>query len=117
MSKFCINLENMTLPDAIAALCEAWYDAQETDNIKEEDEVSSLVRFSEWVEASGLSRSTAYELLKLLAIEPEARRVPSSRKPVSHLTAEQIRQLQPWAQKIANGLTVAKAKQMLAWLA
>lgn len=117
MSKFCIDLENMTLPDAIAALCEAWYDAQGADTTKEEDEVSSLVRFSEWVETSGISRSTAYELLKLLQIEPEARRVPSSRKPVSHLTTEQIRQLQPWAQKIANGLTVAKVKQMLAWLA
>ena len=55
------------------------------------------IRLSDWIEASGLSRSTAYELLKLLQIEPEARRVPSSRKPVSHLSAEQIQQLQPWA--------------------
>jgi hypothetical protein len=28
MSKFCINLEGLMLPDAIAAVVEAWYDAQ-----------------------------------------------------------------------------------------
>ena len=28
MSKFCIDLEDMMLPDAIAAVVEAWYDAQ-----------------------------------------------------------------------------------------
>ena len=28
MSKFCIDLEGMMLPDAIAAVVEAWYDAQ-----------------------------------------------------------------------------------------
>ena len=28
MSKFCIQLESMMLPDAIAAVVEAWYDAQ-----------------------------------------------------------------------------------------
>jgi hypothetical protein len=26
MSKFCIDLEGMMLPDAIAAVVEAWYD-------------------------------------------------------------------------------------------
>jgi len=28
MSKFCIDLEGITMPDAIAAVVEAWYDAQ-----------------------------------------------------------------------------------------
>jgi predicted transcriptional regulator len=28
MSKFCIDLEGVMLPDAIAAVVEAWYDAQ-----------------------------------------------------------------------------------------
>jgi hypothetical protein len=31
MSKFCIDLEGVMLPDAIAALVEAWSDAQDTD--------------------------------------------------------------------------------------
>lgn len=28
MSKFCIELEGISMPDAIAAVIEAWYDAQ-----------------------------------------------------------------------------------------
>ena len=32
MSKFCIDLEGMLLPDAIAAVVEAWYEAQSVDN-------------------------------------------------------------------------------------
>lgn len=70
-------------------------------------------RLSDWIDASGLSRSTAYELLKLLQIEPEARRVPSSRKPVSHLSTEQIRQLQPWAQELASGATLPQIRERL----
>lgn len=119
MSKFSIDLQHLSLPDAIAAVVEAWYDAQCIDNGQSVDSAQieitlpGVVRVSDWIEASGLSRSTAYELLKLLQIEPEARRVPTSRKPVSHLSAEQIQQLQPWAQSIANGATVAKVKSQI----
>lgn len=71
------------------------------------------VRLSDWIDASGLSRSTAYELLKLLGIEPEARRVPTSRKPVSHLSAEQIEQLGPWASELARGATLPQIRERL----
>ena len=71
------------------------------------------IRLSDWIEATGLSRSTAYELLKLLGIEPEARRVPTSRKPVSHLSAEQIQQLQPWAAELAGGATLPQIRERL----
>jgi hypothetical protein len=71
------------------------------------------IRLSDWIDASGLSRSTAYELLKLLQIEPEARRVPTSRKPVSHLSAEQIQQLQPWANELASGATLPQIRERL----
>ena len=33
MSKFCIDLEGMMLPDAIAAVVEAWYDAQNVEAV------------------------------------------------------------------------------------
>ena len=36
VSKFCIDLEGMMLPDAIAAVVEAWYDAQNADNMDEQ---------------------------------------------------------------------------------
>lgn len=71
------------------------------------------IRLSDWIDASGLSRSTAYELLKLLQIEPEARRVPTSRKPVSHLSAEQIQQLKPWANELASGATLPQIRERL----
>jgi hypothetical protein len=32
MTKFCIELEGVMLPDAIAAVVEAWYDAQNTES-------------------------------------------------------------------------------------
>lgn len=70
-----------------------------------------LTRLSDWIETTGISRSSAYELLKLLQIEPEARRVPTSRKPVSHLTADQISELNPWAEQLAGGATLPEIKE------
>lgn len=36
MSKFCIDLEGMMLPDAIAAVVEAWYEAQNVDKMDDQ---------------------------------------------------------------------------------
>jgi len=36
MSTFCIDLEGVMLPDAIAAVVEAWYDAQNVGNLVEQ---------------------------------------------------------------------------------
>lgn len=71
------------------------------------------IRLSDWIEARGLSRSTAYELLKLMQIEPEARRVPTSRKPVSHLTADQLEVLDPLAAEINRGATLPQIRDRL----
>ena len=71
------------------------------------------IRLTDWIEQAGLSRSTAYELLKLLGIEPEARRVPTSRKPVSHLSGEQIEQLLPWVQEVQRGATLPQIRDRL----
>jgi hypothetical protein len=71
------------------------------------------IRLTDWIEQAGLSRSTAYELLKLLGIEPEARRVPTSRKPVSHLSGEQIEQLLPWVQEVQSGTTLPQIRDRL----
>ena len=46
MSKFCIDLEGMMLPDAIAALVEAWGDAQDADGVDRlPDDVQSETDF------------------------------------------------------------------------
>ncbi len=79
------------------------------------DAIATLdaVRLSDWIDANGISRSTAYELLKLLGIEPEARRVPTSRKPVSHLTSEQVQVLEPWAAELRRGATLPQLRDRL----
>jgi hypothetical protein len=79
------------------------------------DAITTLdaVRLSDWIDANGISRSTAYELLKLLGIEPEARRVPTSRKPVSHLTSEQVQVLEPWAAELRRGATLPQLRDRL----
>lgn len=72
------------------------------------------VRLSDWIDAHPqVSRSTAYELLKLLAIEPERRRVPGSRKPVSHLTADHVATLEPWALALERGEPLSKVRDRL----
>ena len=112
MSKFCIELKGMMLPDAIAAVVEAWYEAQNlTLQIKSQENAD--IRLTDWAESVGLSRSTAYELIKLLNIEPVVRRVQDSRRPVSHLTANHIQQLNPWANKIANGMTFSQIRDSI----
>lgn len=70
-------------------------------------------RLSDWIEAAGISRSTAYALVKLLAIEPEPRRVPGSRKPVSFLTAEHLEQIEPFAQQLRDGVTLRDVERMI----
>jgi hypothetical protein len=71
------------------------------------------LRLSDWIEGEGLSRSTAYELLKLLEIEPEARRVPTSRKPVSFLTRMHLQQLRPWALMLSGGTPLATIRRQV----
>ena len=71
------------------------------------------IRFSEWIEAARLSRSTAYELIKLLAIEPTPRRLPGIRKQVSFITAAQAALLEPWAAAIVDGATMPEVRQQI----
>ena len=65
-----------------------------------------LKRFSEWHEGAGISRSTAYQLLKLLEIQPEQRRVAGSKKPASFLSAEQQTLLNQAVQALNNGMSL-----------
>ena len=71
-----------------------------------------LKRFSEWHEEVGISRSMAYQLLKLLAIEPEMRRVPGSKKPASFLTAEQQQTLLETVQLVNQGYSIPMLQEM-----
>ena len=71
------------------------------------------LRLSDWIAGSGISRSTAYELLKLAAIEPEPRRVEGSRKPVSFLTAKQLPIMEGMARQLRDGRSLADLTAMV----
>ncbi|MEO1004124.1 MAG: hypothetical protein AAFX65_13570 [Cyanobacteria bacterium J06638_7] len=81
-----------------------------------ESDLSALhgIRLSDWIDSAGISRSTAYELLKILGIEPEPRKVPSSRKPVSHLLPDHLERLTPLAAQLQDGETLAQIREQLA---
>lgn len=64
-------------------------------------------RLSDWHEDRGIPRTNAYGLLKLLGIKPDSRKVPDARKPVAWLSAEQIAALDPLAERLRDGATLA----------
>ena len=50
MSKFCIELEGVMLPDAIAAVVEAWYEAQNMDISINEKAKNNVKETAQWEE-------------------------------------------------------------------
>ena len=72
-----------------------------------------LKRFSEWHEEAGISRSMAYELLKMMEIQPEMRRVPGSKKPASFLTQKHQDQLAQPLELFNKGWTIPMLKEAL----
>ena len=61
MSKFCIDLEGMMLPDAIAALIEAWHDAQNISQAKIEEK--DLYSISDLEPLLNRSRASVYRFI------------------------------------------------------
>ena len=61
MSKFSIDLIGLALPDAIAAVVEAWYEAQNVDNKERKTYYSA----SELEKVLNRSRATVYRLLNI----------------------------------------------------
>jgi hypothetical protein len=72
------------------------------------------IRLTDWIARyKFISRTTAYELLRILQIEPEPRRVQGSRKPVSHLLPEHLERLEPVAQQLEDGATLSQIREQL----
>jgi hypothetical protein len=59
MSKFCINLEGIMLPDAIAAVVEAWYDCQNVF-IDNQDVLPPLLSLEQVQKIMKKSRASVY---------------------------------------------------------
>jgi hypothetical protein len=74
---------------------------------------SDGIRLSEWQLSSGLSRSTLYEMLKILGIKPEGRRENGTRVLVSYLSAEQIQTLEYWSAAYKNNTTMPQIREAI----
>ena len=67
------------------------------------------LRFSDWVEGAGISRSTAFELVKLLGLDLEQRKVPGSHRPVLFADRNHLQVLNVYADRLRSGQTTLAA--------
>jgi hypothetical protein len=70
-----------------------------------------MVRLADWITGNGISRSTAYELMKLLHLRPHLLRVTGHRKPISHLDMVQQCRLAPLVEQFKSGSSVAQIRE------
>jgi len=68
MSKFCIDLEGTMLPDVIAAVVEAWYDAQNVESTQVWHQIRD-VSVSDLEKRWGISRNALKARAKALGVE------------------------------------------------
>ena len=66
------------------------------------------IRFSDWFEREGVSRTTAFALLKLARITPESRRVSGSARSVHFLNAAQEAVLQSLVDRMRTGASLGQ---------
>lgn len=85
----------------------------DSDAITVAQAVLDTMPLSSWWESRGIARATAFRLVKLARIEPGKMKVPTSRVPVSCLTAEQVAQLDALAAHLKNGKTLPLLEAML----
>ena len=69
MSKFCIQLNGITLPNAIAVVVEAWYDAQDCVP-QDKSGPSNLVPMTDLAGRWGVTPNTVSRRLSFLGIKP-----------------------------------------------
>ena len=65
-------------------------------------------RFSDWYEGHGISRTTAFALLRAAGIEPSKKRVLGVNKPVSYLAGDQLRAMEALVEQHKAGRSVAE---------
>jgi hypothetical protein len=116
-----IDLSSVSLSDAIAAMVEAWYEAQNCgiDAVPQEDDPEDLLTgtrsdgclFSNWITRRGCSKSTAYRMRQELGIKPEKLR--NGRSVEVWLTAKQEALMNAYGEALARGLTVNDALEAL----
>lgn len=68
------------------------------------------IRLSSLWESGDVSRTTAFELLKLAKIEPDTRPVPGSRRQVAFLSPDQERMMRAMIDRLRTGTSLAKLR-------
>ena len=68
------------------------------------------IRLSALWEAGEVSRTTAFELLKIARIEPESRRISGSQRPVAYLSREKEQMMRALIDKLREGATVPQLR-------
>ena len=66
------------------------------------------IPFSSWWESRRVARATAFRLLKVAGITPGRMKVPTSRAPISVISADQAAALDALAAQLRNGRTLAQ---------
>lgn len=64
------------------------------------------IRQSEWIVTSGIPRSVAFQLFRVVGLAPEMRRPPQGGKPVAYLLPHHIEILQPLADRYRRGASM-----------
>ena len=65
-------------------------------------------RLTDWYEHHGISRTTAFALLRAAGIEPAKRRIAGVNKPVSFLAGDQLRAMEALVAQHKEGRSVAE---------
>ena len=65
-------------------------------------------RLTDWYEHHGISRTTAFALLRAAGIEPAKRRIAGVNKPVSFLAGDQLRAMEALVEQHKQGRSVAE---------
>ena len=65
-------------------------------------------RVSDWYEGHGISRTTAFALLRAAGIEPSKKRIEGVNKPVSYLAGDQLRAMEALVEQHKQGRSVAE---------
>lgn len=74
----------------------------------------STIRFSDWYEHHGISRTTAFALLRVTGIKPDKQRIQGINKPVSCLTTNQLSVMEELVEKYKQGKSVNDLNTALA---
>jgi hypothetical protein len=113
MSIFTTNLRGKMLPDVIAEIVEAWYQAQEISEDIEKDMITydADISSADIQDKYKMSNATYHRILRLLKIKSFLKVVEGRR--ISFITSEDLNKLSPCLDAWRRGKTVTDIAKMI----